>query len=38
MKQRFDSVGQAGRQAKRMEKQRKEKERICQIVVAVMRK
>ena len=38
MKPRFDSIGQSGRQAKRMEKQRKAKERICQMVVAVMRK
>ena len=38
MKPRYDTIGQSGRQAKRMEKQRKEKERICQTVVAVMRK
>ena len=38
MKPRFDSIGQSGRQAKRVEKQRKAKERICQMVVAVMRK
>ena len=37
MKPRYDTIGQAGRQAKRMEKQRKAKKRICQIVVAVMR-
>ena len=38
MKPRFDSIGQSGRQAKRLEKQRKAKERICQMVVAVTRK
>ena len=38
MKPRFDSIGQSGRQAKRLEKQRKAKERICQMVVEVMRK
>ena len=38
MKPRYDSVGQAGREAKRLEKQRKAKERIYQMVVAVMRK
>ena len=38
MKPRFDSIGQSGRQAKRMEKQRKAKERICQMVVKVMHK
>ena len=38
MKPRFDSIGQSGRQAKRLEKQRKAKERICQMVVEVMHK
>ena len=38
MKPRFDSIGQSGRQAKRLEKQRKAKERICQMVVGVMHK
>ena len=38
MKPRYDTIGQSGRQAKRMEKQRKAKERICQTVVAVMQR
>ena len=38
MKPRYDTIGQSGRQSKKLEKQRKAKERICQIVVAVMRK
>ena len=39
MKARFDSVGQAGREAKRLEKNRKTKESMCQLVVqAVMKK
>ena len=38
MKPRYDAIGQSGRQAKRMEKKRKAKERIYQMVVAVMRK
>ena len=37
MKPRYDSVGQAGREAKRLEKRRKAKERVC-MLVAVMRK
>ena len=38
MKPRYDTIGQSGRQAKRLEKQRKAKEHIYQMVVAVMRK
>ena len=38
MKPRYDTIGQSERQARKMEKQRKAKERICQMVVAVMRK
>ena len=35
MKPRYDTIGQSGRQAKRMEKQRKAKERVCRLVVKV---
>ncbi len=38
MKPRYDTIGQSGRQAKRLEKQRKAKERIFQMVVKVMHK
>lgn len=38
MKHRYDTIGQSGRQARKMEKQRKAKERIFQMVVAVMHK
>ena len=35
---RYDTIGQSGRQARNMDKQRKTKERICQMVVAVMQR
>lgn len=38
MKARFDSICQAGREAKRLEKNRKTKEHMCQLVVQAVTK
>lgn len=38
MKPRQDSIGTSGRQARKLEKQRKQKKHIYQLVVAVMKR